>query len=158
MAAPGHISEVTALRVDGPGEARQPVLLVGDSLFVDGVARPDLEEPDDAERFAGEPYDTLHERLLRMAGGTVVAPGVCGPSAMLADDESVTATLDALAVRLDALSMDREAFIEHLTAGAPPRPANLERVIAVNLGRASVDGETAFELEVGPNNCAATGG
>jgi glyoxylase-like metal-dependent hydrolase (beta-lactamase superfamily II) len=157
MAAPGHTSEMTALRVDAAGAARRPVLLTGDSLFVDGVARPDLEDPDDAEQFAGLLYDTLHDRLLAMAGGTVVAPGHCGPSPPLGDDGTVTATLDALAVRLDALSMDRGTFVEHLTAGAP-RPANHERMIEVNLGRESVDGETAFELELGPNNCAATGG
>ena len=32
-----------------------------------------------------------------------------------------------------------------------------ERVVAVNLGRESVDAETAFELELGPNNCAVGG-
>jgi glyoxylase-like metal-dependent hydrolase (beta-lactamase superfamily II) len=158
MAAPGHTSEMTVLRVEARDRARPPVLLAGDSLFVDGVARPDLEDPDDAERFAGRLYDTLQERLLRMAGGTVVAPGHRGSSPPLADDETVTATLDALAVRLDALSMDREAFVEHLTAGAPPRPVNHERIIQVNLGSESVEEETAFELELGPNNCAAGGG
>jgi len=35
-----------------------------------------------------------------------------------------------------------------------PRPANFERVVAVNLGRESVLDEEAFEPELGPNNCA----
>jgi len=29
--------------------------------------------------------------------------------------------------------------------------------VAVNLGLEDVDGETAFELELGPNNCAVAG-
>jgi hypothetical protein len=37
----------------------------------------------------------------------------------------------------------------------PPRPANYERLIAVNLGREAVDDGEAFELELGPNSCAA---
>ncbi len=37
----------------------------------------------------------------------------------------------------------------------PPRPNNYEAIIATNLGRASVDDDEAFELELGPNNCAA---
>jgi hypothetical protein len=34
-------------------------------------------------------------------------------------------------------------------------PANAERIVALNLGVETVDDETAFELELGPNNCAA---
>jgi hypothetical protein len=36
-------------------------------------------------------------------------------------------------------------------------PANADRIVAVNCGRETVDDETAFELELGPNNCAAGG-
>jgi hypothetical protein len=38
----------------------------------------------------------------------------------------------------------------------PPRPANYEDIIATNLGRRTADDEEAFELELGPNNCAAS--
>jgi hypothetical protein len=38
----------------------------------------------------------------------------------------------------------------------PPRPANHETIIAVNLGRETAADDVAFELELGPNNCAAT--
>jgi hypothetical protein len=36
----------------------------------------------------------------------------------------------------------------------PPRPANYEDIVPANLGRESPDDETAFEMELGPNNCA----
>ena len=38
----------------------------------------------------------------------------------------------------------------------PPRPANYEAIIATNLGLEFPDDETAFELELGPNNCAVS--
>jgi hypothetical protein len=39
----------------------------------------------------------------------------------------------------------------------PPRPNNYEQIIATNLGRDGVDDDEAFEMELGPNNCAAGG-
>ena len=154
--APGHTSEMTAFRVGAGGADGPPVLLSGDSLFVDGVARPDLEDASEAEAFAGTLYDTLHERLLALPGGTVVAPGHRGPSSTPAADGTFTARLDDLAADLEALSLDRGAFVERITADAPPRPSNHERIIEANLGRTAVDEAEAFELELGPNNCAAT--
>jgi hypothetical protein len=68
----------------------------------------------------------------------------------------VAARLGELRERLDLRSVDREPFVERVLAAMPPRPANHETIIEVNLGRASADGEEAFELELGPNNCAAT--
>ncbi len=50
--------------------------------------------------------------------------------------------------------MDEAAFVAHATSDLPPRPSNHERIVAANLGREDVDEETAFELELGPNNCA----
>ena len=38
----------------------------------------------------------------------------------------------------------------------PPRPANIEEVIATNLGREDRTDEEAFEPEFGPNNCEAS--
>jgi hypothetical protein len=38
----------------------------------------------------------------------------------------------------------------------PPRPGNYEDIIATNLGQQSADDDEAFELELGPNNCAAS--
>jgi glyoxylase-like metal-dependent hydrolase (beta-lactamase superfamily II) len=153
--APGHTSEMTVFRAEVPHHPMPPVLLTGDSLFVDGVARPDLEDPDGAEKFAGRLYDTLHERLHPLAGDTVVAPGHRGPDAMLAADCTYTATLDALAVRLESLSMDRETFVEYVTADLPPRPTNHERIVRANLGVEDLEDGDAFELELGPNNCGA---
>jgi len=147
--APGHTTGMTAVAV---GDA----LLSGDSLFVGSVARPDLERGADGARdLAEELYRTLTERFARFADDTVVAPGHHAADPALADDGGHTATLGALR-DLPAFDMTRAAFVDYVTGDMGPRPANFETVIDVNLGRETVDETTAFELELGPNNCAAT--
>jgi glyoxylase-like metal-dependent hydrolase (beta-lactamase superfamily II) len=149
IAAPGHTSGAFAFRV---GDA----LLTGDSLFLDGVARPDLEAGGDGARdLANTLHATLTERLDALDDGLFVAPGHCGPSERPAADGSRTARLGDLRERLSVFSLERDAFVERVLDGMGPRPANHERIVAINRGRETVDDETAFELELGPNNCAA---
>ena len=163
--APGHTTGMTAVAV---GDA----LLTGDSLFVDGavgaadrdgsrgrsrlagVARPDLEATDEAPAFARELYRTLTDRFARFPDETVVAPGHHAEGAAPGADGTVTARLGDCR-DLPALALDEAEFVERITERTPPRPANHERIVAVNLGRESADDEAAFELELGPNNCAA---
>lgn len=162
LPAPGHTTELTALRLGGVVErsstARETksygVLFSGDALFLDSFGRPDLEAGDEGARdLAATLYDTLRERLLALPDETLVAPGHRTPDAVPGDDGTFTARLDAVRERL-RMSDDREAFVSRVLDSLPPRPANYERVIPTNLGRESVDDETAFELELGPNNCA----
>ena len=157
---PGHTSEMTALLVRGdrhadadPGE----VLLSGDSLFVESVARPDLEAGDEgAPDLAARLHASLHDRILELPDDTIVAPGHVGPRTTPGDAGSYSATLADLREGLDLLGLDREAFVERVLSDMPPRPANYETIIAVNLGREDVDDEAGFELELGPNNCAVS--
>ncbi|WP_276271609.1 MBL fold metallo-hydrolase [Haloarcula litorea] len=148
---PGHTSGMTSYLVD------DAVLLTGDGLFVESVARPDLEggadgAPDAARRL----YDTLHERILPLPDDTLVAPGHASDAAERADDGSFTDRLGYLAESMPALDRDREAFVEFVLDDMPPRPDNYEAIIATNLGDRRVDDEGVAELERGPNNCAAT--
>ena len=164
--APGHTSGMTAFAV---GDA----LLTGDSLFTDGavgfadrdgsrrrsrlagVARPDLEEgSDEAPAFARELYRTLTERFARFPDGTLVAPGHHGQDTIPDEDGAFTARLGECR-ELPVFDLSEAAFVERITERTPPRPANHAEIIAVNLGRESADDDAAFELELGPNNCAA---
>ena len=148
IAAPGHTSGAFAFRVGD-------VLLTGDSLFLDGVPRPDLEAGADG---AGDLANTLHDTLtgrFDTDADLLVAPGHHGPSERLPADSPYTVRLGDLRERLSAFSMERDTFVERVLDGMGPRPANHERIVAINRGRENPDDETAFELELGPNNCAA---
>ncbi|WP_435064156.1 MBL fold metallo-hydrolase [Halobaculum sp. EA56] len=149
-ATPGHTSGMTAYRVD------DELALTGDTLFIDSVARPDLEEGDAGARAAAEQlYETLHERLLTLPDDTLVAPAHFGETTASRPDGAYLASLEALHGELDLLGLDRETFVERVLEDMPPRPANYEDIIATNLGRASADEDEAFTMELGPNNCAA---
>jgi len=148
---PGHTSGMTSYLV---GDS---LLATGDGLFTESVARPDLEDgADGAEDAARTLYETLQERILSLPDDTIVAPAHFSDAATPADDGSYTATVGDLTERMDALSLDEDAFVELVLADMPPRPANYEDIIATNLGTNTVDDEEAFELELGPNNCAAS--
>jgi len=145
----GHTTGMTGFTVDD-------VLLAGDSVFLDSVARPDLEAGADGARdLARDLHRTLTERLAGLPDETLVAPGHYSESTPPSDDGTFTATLGTLRGRLPAFGMDREAFVEHVCDDIPPRPANFERIITINLGTETADDDAAFELELGPNNCAA---
>jgi len=149
IAAPGHTSGAFAFRVGD-------VLLTGDSLFLDGVPRPDLEAgADGARELAGTLHDTLTERFGGLDDELLVAPGHYGPSERPEIGGEYTARLGDLRERLLVFSLEREAFVERVLDGMEPRPANHERIVAINRSQEEIDDETAFELELGPNNCAA---
>jgi glyoxylase-like metal-dependent hydrolase (beta-lactamase superfamily II) len=149
LRAPGHTTELTALRLGD-------LLLSGDALFADSFGRPDLERGDEGARdLAGTLYDTLTERLLTLPDETLVAPGHRTPDAEPNPEanETFVARLDAVRDRL-RIPDEKEAFADRVLGSLPPRPANCEDIVSANLGRESPDDEAAFEMELGPNNCA----
>jgi glyoxylase-like metal-dependent hydrolase (beta-lactamase superfamily II) len=147
---PGHTSEMTAFRVGD-------LAFVGDGLFLESVARPDLESGDEgAPAAARRLYRTLAEVYADFDDDVRIAPAHYGDAADPASDGTYTARLGDLRERLPALSMGETAFVSYVLEDMPPRPANYETVIETNLGRHAPDDAEAFELELGPNNCAAT--
>ncbi|QLK25024.1 MBL fold metallo-hydrolase [Natrinema zhouii] len=148
VATPGHTTESLSYRLDD-------LLFTGDTLFLEGVGRPDLERGDDgAADAARRLYETLQDRLLELPDDAIIAPGHYSDAADPRDNGTFVARMGALRDRVGALSLDEDGFVERVTNDLPPRPLNHERIVAVNLGLEDVDGETAFELELGPNNCA----
>lgn len=148
---PGHTTGMTSLLVDGR------VLLSGDGLFLESVARPDLERGDEGTtEFAAQLHETLHERILPLPDETIVAPAHVNATTRPKPDGSYTATLGELTDRMESLHMDVDEFVTFIGSDMPPRPSNYQDIIAINLGQRDADDEEAFRLELGPNNCAAT--
>ncbi len=150
VATPGHTTEMTSYRLGD-------LLFTGDTLFVESVARPDLERGDEgATDLARTLYATLHGTILALPDDVRIAPGHFSDATEPADDGTYTVRVGDARERLRALSLDETAFVEHVVGDLPPRPGNFERVIETNLGRVVVDDDEAFDLELGPNNCAVS--
>ena len=151
VATPGHTSGMLSVLVD------DATLLTGDGLFVDSVARPDLEEGDaGAEPAAHQLYTSLQEQILPMDPATVIAGAHTSGDAPTAADGTITAPLGQIIEAMPILTASESAFVTEVLRAMPPRPANYERIIDINLGADRADDATAFQLELGPNNCAAS--
>ncbi len=148
---PGHTSGMTSYLLDGE------LLATGDGLFVESVARPDLEEGDDgAPEAAAQLYESLQERVLTLPDDTLIGGAHFSDAAEPAEDGTYTAPIGQLNEEMAALTMDEDDFVELILSDMPPRPANYEDIIPTNLGQQQADDDEAFELELGPNNCAAS--
>ncbi len=144
IALPGHTTDMTGFLV---GER---VLIGGDSLFADGIARPDLQrgDADGSRAMARLLHRTLRERVLSLPGDTVLLPCHTHPGV---PGGPIAPTLDQVRAAVPELALeDAEEFATALLAEMPPRPANYESIIAVNSGTHPFDPE----LETGGNSCA----
>jgi glyoxylase-like metal-dependent hydrolase (beta-lactamase superfamily II) len=126
-------------------------LVAGDSLFADGIARPDLQRGDDegAREMARTLHASLRDSVSTLPADAVLLPCHTHPGVR---DGAVAPTLAAVREAVPELGIeDAERFAAELTADMPPRPANYEAIIAVNSGTHPFDPE----LESGGNSCAA---
>jgi len=144
---PGHTEGSTLYFVG------DQAVLTGDTLFVDGVGRPDLA--DRAEEFARNLHRSLHQKVLTLADDTVVLPAHYSDQVRVRPDTLVSATLGELRGTVLALSLAEEEFVSWAAARATPRPPNYVEIVRANLGRSTLADYQLAALESGPNRCAA---
>lgn len=131
---PGHTPDSVCLLVADVRRSESPwFVLTGDTLFVGAAGWPDLAGQE--LEMAGVLYDTLHARLLTLNDDLEIYPGhqagsVCGVG--LSGKPSSTIGFEK---RWNpALKMDRAAFINEVIANIPPRPVEMDRIVAANIG------------------------
>lgn len=142
---PGHTWEsCTYYLPDG-------VALTGDTLFLEGVGRPDLEAaPEEGPRRAAALYRSLR-RLQGLPGSTRVYPGHAS-APLPFDGIPWSATVAEVWARLPLLRLDEGDFVRVLMSRVPPTPPNHHRIVALNEEGAWPDAPEA--LEAGANRCA----
>jgi len=131
---PGHTQDSISLLVTDKRRTSDPwFVLTGDTLFVGSIGRPDLAG---AEReMAAVLYDSIHTQILGLPDLVELYPGhrsgsVCGagisgkPSSTLGFEKRWN----------PGLMLDKAGFVESLVKEIPPRPAEIERIVAFNLG------------------------
>lgn len=147
MATPGHTRGSAVFEIGGRA------LLSGDTLFVDGVGRPDLA--DRAEAFARDLHRSLHTKVMALPEEVVVLPAHYGDAVPVLPDHVVGSTLGELRALLPQLSWPEEEFVSWASSRAVPRPPHYEEIVRINIGSVDVGAETCRRLELGPNRCAA---
>ena len=138
---PGHSPESICLLVTDLKRGAAPwFVLTGDTLFVGAVGRPDL--PGRARENAAELYTSIHEKLLTLPGEVEVFPGHFSGSLCGAGLSGKPTSTIAFERRWNPmLSRNREAFVESLV-NVPPKPDEMERILAFNRGRTNVEAST----------------
>lgn len=122
---PGHTPEGVCLVVTNEEKSRDPwAVLTGDTLFIGDVGRPDLSKTHTPQQLAGNLYDSLHGKLMKLGDQVLVYPAhgagsLCGRN-MRAERSSTIGTerLTNYALQIKT----REEFIRQLTENLPSRP------------------------------------
>lgn len=146
--SPGHTPGSTGVLVD------DRYLLSGDTLFVEGVGRPDLGGH--VEEWGADLFRTLNERLAGLADAVLVLPAHYQSRRERNRDGIYAAPLGALR-RSAEFHESLEQFLADVIAHTAPAPSEYGRIRTVNLGVESLGDELLDELEVGKNQCAAGG-
>jgi glyoxylase-like metal-dependent hydrolase (beta-lactamase superfamily II) len=144
---PGHTPESMSYLLD------QQALFTGDTLFLQGVGRPDLHaSAEETRSHAQLLHHSLHHQLL-LPAQTLVLPGHTNTPTPF-DKIPLTATLGDLRKKVELLRLSESEFLDALVARIPPVPPNHERIIELNEAGELI--ENPIKLEAGANNCAVS--
>ncbi len=144
--SPGHTWESTSFRI------ADKAIFTGDTLFIDGVGRPDLKA--DREETI-EKSKQLHHSLMSMISlpSSILVFPAHTSKAVPFDDKLITETIGRLKDKLDLLKFTEEAFIQYTLLRIPPTPPNYLTIAKLNK-QGSYKGYQPSDLEAGANHCA----
>ena len=148
MHLPGHTPGTIALLVS------DAVLLVGDTVFVRGLGRPDLTGQ--AEELARDLFRSVHERLRPLDPRTIIAPAHWSSSEEITPEGLVVTTLTDVftATLLNEKAMEK--FVEEIVTSLPAAPDSYDTIRLVNAGKVVPPEDEIDVLDVGRNQCAAS--
>jgi glyoxylase-like metal-dependent hydrolase (beta-lactamase superfamily II) len=148
LRTPGHTLESTSYLLD------DAVLFTGDTLFLTGVGRPDLEATAEQTRTRARLLHASLARLTALSPETVILPGHTSEPAPF-DRRPIAATLADVVERVEMLRLCEDAFLHAILARIPPTPPNHAQIVALNEAGAMPDDDPT-DLEAGANRCAVT--
>ena len=128
-------------------------LFTGDTLFVNGVGRPDLHAK--AKEYATNLYNSYQEIILKYPDDTVILPAHFDTiSIIVKHGQLIMDTIGSVKRKVKPLSLPKSEFIKFMVSSVPPRPANYEKIIKINKQLVPCDRINMGDLEAGPNSCA----
>lgn len=127
-------------------------MCTGDTLFTNGVGRPDLHaDPDVARQRARALFISL-THLAGLRPEFVVLPAHASEPIAF-DGQPIAARLGEVVTWLSGWIASESAFVERVTSNLPPTPPNFVRIVDLNEAGKFPNGDAA-DLEAGANRCA----
>jgi glyoxylase-like metal-dependent hydrolase (beta-lactamase superfamily II) len=143
---PGHTMESTCYLLNNH------LLFTGDTLFLTGIGRPDLEADEQQVHLrASALYQSLH-KIFALPPDMLVLPGHTSIPVPF-DGIPIVAMLGQIDKEVKIINETREVFIEQIMTRIPPTPPNYRQIVEFNeMGLLPESGVT--DLEAGANRCA----
>jgi glyoxylase-like metal-dependent hydrolase (beta-lactamase superfamily II)/rhodanese-related sulfurtransferase len=143
---PGHTDESTSFVLN------DAAAFTGDTLFTDGVGRPDLHANAEASR---ERARALFHSLLRLRAlpSTMLVLPAHASEPIAFDGHPIATSAGDVASWLSTWLGSESGFVERVTSKLPPAPPNFVRIVELNES-GDVPGIDSIDLEAGANRCA----
>jgi glyoxylase-like metal-dependent hydrolase (beta-lactamase superfamily II) len=146
ISTPGHTGESTSYVLN------ETAVFTGDTLFTNGVGRPDLHADPEAARQRARALFASLTRLRALHPHTVVLPAHASEPIAF-DGRAVAAQMGNVETWLFGWLTSEAAFVERVTSKLPPTPPNFARIVELNeAGEFPTSDPT--DLEAGANRCA----
>jgi glyoxylase-like metal-dependent hydrolase (beta-lactamase superfamily II) len=146
LPTPGHTVESYTYYIDNQ------IAITGDTLFTDGVGRPDLKANDEETHGKATLLYQSLRKIISLPKNVLVLPAHTSQPVAF-DGKLVAATVDQIKRDVSMLRASEPDFINTLLSKIPPTPNNYLAIVEKNI-KGDYSDANPEELEAGANRCA----